>query len=118
MSVVCLVCRTGAQWGTYGWQSLLSLQADAQARRGSRLLDNHGGRPHPGTLRGAARCLGALARDGVGIRRAAQLRGAQIDHVLAQELLLLRAPEEEGARGLRLSRARGDCAPDPARGPR
>jgi hypothetical protein len=48
--------------------------------------------------------VGAIARDGRRIRRSADLRVAQLDHVLAEVLLLLRAAEEELSRTLRVSR--------------
>src|SRR6185503_5792505 len=57
-----------------------------------------------GTLRGSARGVGAAARSGIGTRRAAHLRVAQVDHVRAQDLLLLRAAEAELPRGLRVPR--------------
>ena len=46
-----------------------------------------------------------LRETAVGVRRAADLRLAQLDHVLAQVLLLLRAAEEAVPRGLRVPRA-------------
>src|SRR5262245_19901297 len=44
--------------------------------------------------------MGAAARDGRVIRRSADLRFAQLDHVLAPGVLLLRAPQAELPRSL------------------
>src|SRR6185503_17131175 len=50
-----------------------------------------------------------------GARRAADLRLAQLDHVLAQVVLLLRPPEEELSRGVLLPRSAGEGAADQTR---
>ena len=50
--------------------------------------------------------------------RPADLRLAQVDHVLAQVLLLLRASEEELPRGLRVPRPDGECPSGATRRPR
>ena len=60
------------------------------------------------TCRGPAGRLGAAARDGHRVRRAAHLRLAQLDHVRAKVLLLLRASEEELPRSLRVSWTDGE----------
>jgi len=44
--------------------------------------------------------VGAPEGDGRRVRRAADLRLAPLDHVLAEGLLFLRAPEDEISRGL------------------
>ena len=56
----------------------------------------------------SAQRLGTAARDRRLFWRSADLRLAQIDHVLAQILLLLRASEEELSRGLRVPRPRAE----------
>ena len=70
--------------------------------RGARLLDDHRGGADAGSVRGPAGGLGAAARDRRRVRRAADLRVPQLDHVLAQVLLLLRPAEEGLPRSLRV----------------
>ena len=102
----------------YNWlwpTAVLPLQAVDRGGRGARLLDDHRGGADAGSVRGSAGGLGAAARDGRRVRRPAHLRLAQLDHVLAQVLLLLRAAEEELPRGLRVPRPGGQGAAGPAR---
>src|SRR6516165_2505533 len=89
----------------YGNSGVLSLQEEDRRRRRARLLDDHRNGSDAGTLGRSAGCLGAAARDRRLLRRATSLRLAQIDHVLAQVLLLLRASEEELSRTLRVPRS-------------
>jgi Lactonase, 7-bladed beta-propeller len=79
----------------HGRSRVLPLQAVDRGRRGTRLLDDDGGRTDRGPLGRSAGGLGAPARDRRLFRRAADLCLAPIDHVLAPVLLLLRASEEE-----------------------
>src|SRR5215472_7251595 len=92
----------------YGWSRVLPLQAVDRGWRRARLLDDHRSGSDAGTLERSARCLGAAARDRRFLRRSADLRLAQIHHVLAQVLLLLRAPEKELSRTLRVPRSNAE----------
>src|SRR4030095_7121393 len=94
----------------HGRSRVLPLQAVGRGRGGARLLDHHRGGPYEGSLGGPAGRLGTAARDRRLLWRSADLRLAQIDHVLAQVLLLLRAPEEEPPRNLRVSWPRAEGA--------
>src|SRR5215469_420402 len=89
----------------YGRSRVLPLQAVDRGGRRARLLDDQRRGSHRGSLGGFAGCLGATARDRRVLRRSADLRLAQIDHVLAQLLLLLCAPEAELSRTLRVPRS-------------
>src|SRR5215470_733631 len=84
---------------------VLPLQAVDRGRTRARLLDDHRGGSDPRSLGGSAGCLGAAARDCRFLWRSADLRIAQVDHVLPQVLLLLCASEEELSRTLRVSRS-------------
>src|SRR5262245_18347179 len=93
---------------------VLSLQAMGRRRCGARLLDDDRSGVDRGAVRGPAGCLGAAARNGRGVRRPAHLRVPQFNHVLAEVLLLLRTPEAETPRVMRLpgpdrARAGGDA---------
>ena len=94
---------------------VLPLQAVGRGRGGARLLDDDRSGAHAGSLGGSAGRLGAAARDRRLFRRSADLRLAQVDHVLAEILLLLRAPEEELPRGLRVPWPRAEGPPGAAR---
>ena len=97
--------RDAARSVTMAGRRVLPLQAVGRGRRGARLLDDDRSRADAGSVRGPARRVGAAARDRRRVRRAADLRLAQLDHVLAQVVLLLRAPEEELSRSVRVPRA-------------
>src|SRR5262249_16680017 len=89
----------------HGRSRVPSLQAMDRGRTRARLLDNHRSGSDPRSLGGSAGCLGAAARDRRFLWRSADLRIAQVDHVLPQVLLLLCASEEELSRTLRVSRS-------------
>ena len=61
---------------------VLPLQAVGRRGRGARLLDDDRGGADARPVRGSAGGVGAAARDRGGVRRAAHLRVAQLDHVL------------------------------------
>src|SRR5262245_45568677 len=94
---------------------VLSLQAVDRGRTGARLLDDDGSGADEGSLRGSAGRVATAARDRRRLRRTADLRLAQLDHVLAALVLLLRPAEAELSRGVRLSSA---CVEGPPGAPR
>jgi len=73
-------------------------------------LDDDRGRADRRPVRGSSRRVGASARDRRVVRRSARLRVAQLDHVLAAVVLLLRPAEAELSRGLRVPWPRAESA--------
>src|SRR4051812_10060731 len=104
---------TPLEW-TDGRARVLSLQTMGGRRRSARLLDDDRGGADPRSLRGSSRRVGTVARNGHRLRRSADIRLSQLDHVLAQVLLFFRPASEELPGGLRLPRAGAQGAADPA----
>jgi len=82
---------------------VLPLQTMDRERRRARLLDDHGNGSHSRPFGWSARGMGEVARNCWFLRRSTNLCLAQIDHVLAKVLLLLRASEEKFSGALRFS---------------
>src|SRR5256885_270440 len=99
----------------HGRARVLSLPPVGGGRRAARLLDDDRSCAHAGSFGGAARRVGAPARDGCFLRRSANLRLSPLDHVLPQILLFLRTAEEELARTLCVPWPQVEGAADPAR---
>src|SRR5262249_15597887 len=100
---------------THAGTRVLPLQAVGGSRRSARLLDNHRNGADRGLIRGLARGVGADSGDRRRIRRAADLRVGNGDHVLAQVVLLLRAPATEPSAAVRVPWPRRPLVPGPAR---
>src|SRR5687768_9872004 len=96
---------------------VLPLQTAGREGRAARLLDDHGSRADGRPVRGSAGGVAAVARGSGRVRRAAYLRISSLDHVLAEGVLLLRAPETAIPRSVRLSATHDHGAADPAGDP-
>ena len=92
--------------GNHGRPRLLSLQAVGRGGRGARLLDDDRSRAHAGSSGRSAGRVGAAARDRRRLRRAADLRLAQVDHVLAQSCYFFVRPKRASSRSACSSAAR------------
>ena len=79
---------------------MLPLQAVGRRGRSARLLDDDRGSVDRRSVRRSAGGVGAAARDRRGVRSAADLRVAPLDHVFEEGLLLLRAAEGEVSRAV------------------
>src|SRR4051812_46057331 len=88
-----------------GRPGMLSLQAVRRRGREARLLDNDRGGAHERSIRGPEGRMGAAARDRREVWGPADLCVPSLDHVLAEGLLFLRAPEDKISRALHYARA-------------